>query len=138
MSVHSRRALLLGALGGLAACKERSVPAPSSSSTALSSADPRGLPEGTLSAFGLTLPLGTMIVRRSGLSVVARVPASLERTVEYVRGRLAEGTLEATPTRVEVAKARFRDSPKQVGSLRMVLERALESTELTLRRNLDS
>lgn len=138
MSLVTRRSVLFGALGALGACKESSPPTPSLSSSAAASTGARGLPEGAVAVFGLTLPAGSVVVRRSSLSVVARVPASIERTIEYVKGRLVEGKLEATPERAEVAKARFAGGSKQIGTLRVVLERALESTELTLRRNLDS
>lgn len=138
MSRVTRRSVLLGALGALGGCQEPAAPAPSLSSSAAASVGSRGLPEGAIAAFGLTLPAGTVVVRRSSLSLVARVPASIDRTIEYVKGRLVEGTLEATPERAEIAKARFAGGSKQIGTLRVVLERALESTELTLRRNLDS
>lgn len=134
-----RRALLTAGIL-VAACRdrEREPPAPAPSASALERGEDSSLVAGTLEVFGLVLPLGAAIVRRSGQSVVARVPASLERATAYVRARLREGRLVVSSTRVESDKVRFGGPTAIKDTLRVVLVRELQATSLTLRRNLDA
>lgn len=72
---------------------------------------PGELPQGTATAYGLTLPRGFDVVRRFDDSVAAQGTATKQEVVSYLRRRLEAATVEETKSTVTMKGARVKGAP---------------------------
>jgi hypothetical protein len=117
---------LVGGLAWLLGCSDpaQEPPRPTAPRSAAQVA-PDALQEGRIEAFGLRLPEGSAIKRRTPSTITVEVPAELEKTVAYVRERTA-GTERRKGKRVFIEDA--GSAPK----LRVVLRATTMTTEVSV------
>ena len=112
------------------ACSERvpELPQPSKATTPPSVA-PDDLTEGRMVAFGLRLPLGASVKRKTPSSSSFEVPASYWATTKYVEGRLALDGSEKAPRKASFTGKASEDGPR----IQVVVRATSLITELIVR-----
>jgi hypothetical protein len=98
----ARAALLVGASAAFLHCRDvPREPAPSATTPrARAVLDPGSLEEGRIDAFGLKMPAGTTVRRRTPSSVTFSVPAPFERVTDFVRAKLRDATVDQQAKKV--------------------------------------
>jgi hypothetical protein len=92
---------------------------------------PDALPEGPIDAFGLSLPAGSTLKRKTPSSITVAVHASLDETLAYVRDRATVGSERRVKKRLfldDVALKTKPDGPR----LRIALRALSSNTELVV------
>jgi len=112
------------------ACSERvpELPQPSKTTTP-PSVSPDDLTEGRMVAFGLRLPLGASVKRKTPSSSSFEVPASYWATTKYVEGRLALDGSEKAPRKASFTGKASEDGPR----IQVVVRATSLITELIVR-----
>jgi hypothetical protein len=130
----SVRASVLGVFGGaaivLVGCSDPAPePPPAPAPRSAAQLAPDALLEGRIEAFGLRLPAGSILKRRTPTTLTAEVPARLEATLDYVRVR-TKATERKKGKRVFFDDATLVDGPST--KVRIVLRESTVATELTV------
>ena len=128
--------IVLGAC--LAACSEPvpqlAPPSAPPSSAPLPKAD--GLEEGTIEAFGLKLPARSTVKRSTPSTMVVEVPANTERTLDYLKARLAKHEEQTDPRKTVLEGVELAQAPG--AKFRIVVKQTSMTTEVTIRREPDA
>lgn len=129
-SVVAGLAVFNGATIVLVGCSDpASEPPPAPVPRSAAQLGPEALLEGRIDAFGLRLPAGAILKRRTPTTLTVEVPARLEATLDYVRAR-TKGTERKKGKRVFIDDATIIDGPST--KVRFVLREFSVATELTV------
>ncbi len=120
----------LGVVSWIVGCSDPppEQPAPTAPRSATQLA-PDALMEGRIDAFGLRLPEGSAVKRRTPGTLTVEVPASLDKTLDYVRAR-TKGTEQRKGKRVFIENATMLEGSST--KLRIVLRASSVATEVTV------
>jgi hypothetical protein len=113
-------------------CSDRPVePAPPSVPTPRVVLSPGALPEGTVDAFGLSLPARSSLKRRTPASISVEVPASFDETLAYIRERVVVGEERRAKKRLFLENVALRAGPEG-RRLRIALRAKTSATEVVV------
>jgi hypothetical protein len=112
------------------ACSEPvpELPQPTKVATT-STVSPNDLAEGRLVAFGLRLPAGASVKRKTPSSSSFEIPAEYWATVKYVEGRLTLDSREKAARKASFTGTTAKESPR----IHVVVRATSLATELTVR-----